>query len=206
MTQTLPKQIKYFTQLLDYLVDEVESREDRIELVRQFWRKSAQNERIIRGVMECLFLPSIEFDLPDGLPKNMKRTIFNDHTVAPMSFLGAIKRVPYFIPHEKNGKFLKNKVKRESIYVQTIEGMYTKDAELFVMMKDKDITGPWEVLDETFWREAFSGVLPVEEEEEEAPKVAPKKRGRPKGSKNKPKTTTTAAKKRGPGRPRKNSQ
>ena len=73
------------------------------------------------------------------------------------------KRVPYFV--KGHSKYIAEKVKREKLYIQTLESLYKPDAELFLMVKDKQIDQTkYRGLTEKLFRETFPELLPGKEE------------------------------------------
>lgn len=207
----LPRKIKYVPELFDY-IDGMKTRKERIETIRQFVARGDAQVTALRGVVRFTYHPEVIMQLPEGAPpyKEQKYTDYNHAAMPLVSVLR--KRVQYFTPISpmfiKDDERLGNEsgMKRERVFIQTLEGMFEEDAKLLIQIKDKKLTG-WKNINENLFREALpswfdweqteeskSEPEPVKEEEPESEtptKPAPKRRGRPKGSKNK----STAAKK-----------
>jgi len=130
---------------------------DKIEALQAYQRKDQEHANLIRDVVQSMFHPAVVFDLPPGAPPY--KTDYLDYNMAPSTLVTAFKRLPYFV--ESHSKHIKNPVKRESVYIQTLESLYKDDAELFVMIKNKKMDSKkYKGVTETLFRAAFPGMLP----------------------------------------------
>ncbi|MDE3023111.1 MAG: hypothetical protein KGI54_14895 [Pseudomonadota bacterium] len=123
----------YFGEVLEE-ISRLKTRTDRIRLLQKFRDRSPENQKFVVQFMECLTHPRVVFDLPPGMPPIADNGII-DYDSAHISMAKVFQRVPYFVATTPS--YVKNQAKREHIFVQTLESMYKKDAELFCMLKDK---------------------------------------------------------------------
>jgi hypothetical protein len=127
----------YFTEVLDACASK-KTRAERIELLRKFRDKTTETKLVVQKTMECLTHPKVVMELPEGLPP-LKDTGVTDYNTAPLTLLKAFDKIPYYV--KICPPFIKNTIKRESIFLQMLESMYKRDAEFFACIKDKKITG-----------------------------------------------------------------
>lgn len=185
-----PRDKIFVPELFDELV-KLKNRKERIDLLRQYYEKDEYHKQLIIDTTQCLYHPAVLMELPDGVPPF--KTEYIDYNMAPNQLGQTYKRVKYFV--RGHSEFIQNKLKREVVYIQQLEGMYKDDAELFLMVKDKKLTGRWKILDEVLFRSAFPHLLPeLPAEEKSKPAAKPTKAA-------KPKTTKTAVKPKAKAKP-----
>ena len=63
-----------------------------------------------------------------------------------------------------------SKVKREQLWIQMLEGLHWKEADLLNLMKDKNITNKYKSITYELISEAFPGMLPTKSVEKEVKK------------------------------------
>ena len=132
-------------------------RGEKIALLRSFQNKSPETKKVVQKFMECLCHPKVVFELPSGIPP-FKDGEYNDFNNSPTTLLKAFDKVKYFC---RCPSFVENKVKRERIFIQILEGLYIEDANLFCMIKDKAIDAKvYPTITEKLLREAFPGIVP----------------------------------------------
>ncbi len=125
----------YFPEVLEAITSK-KTKVERIELLRAFRDKTPENKKLITQFMECMTHPKVVFDLPEGMPP-LKDTGITDYNMALLPLSKAFSKVVYFVA--STNSYIKNPVKREQVFMQVLESMYKKDAELFCMIKDKKI-------------------------------------------------------------------
>lgn len=131
----------------------LKTRVERIELLRKFRDKSAENAKLVTQFMECLTHPKVVMDLPPGIPP-IKDTGITDSNNAIIGFAKVFTKVPYFV--KTCNTYIKAPLKREQVFIQVLESMYKPEAELFCMLKDKQIDGKvYRGVTEALLREAF---------------------------------------------------
>ncbi len=135
------------------------TRAERIDLLRKFRDKSAENAKCVQQFMECLTHPKVKFDLPEGIPP-IKENGITDSNNAVISFNKVFVKVPYFVA--TCATFIKNPLKREQVFIQILESMYKPEAELFCMVKDKAIDSKvYRGVTEALLREAYMPEAPT---------------------------------------------
>lgn len=125
----------YFPEVLE-AISSKKTKVERIELLRQFRDKSPENMKLITQFMECMTHPKVVFDLPEGMPP-LKDNGITDYNTAILQLNKAFSKIPYFVASTQS--YIKNQLKREQVFMQTLESMFKPDAELFCMIKDKKI-------------------------------------------------------------------
>lgn len=143
-----------------YEVSKVKEHARKIELLRLYASKNEEHFKLMRDFLQCIYHPAVVFDLPAGSPPFV--TDYADFTLAPMSLREAFLRVPYFV--KGHSKYIENSIKRERVFVQTLEGMFKADSELFLMVKDKKFDSKkYKTINEAIFREAFPDIMPAQE-------------------------------------------
>ena len=113
--------------------------------------------------LKYMFDPNVVFDLPDGDPP-YKPTDFLDQE---SSYYTDFRRMYLFI---KGGNPNLVPLKRETLFVQFIEGIDKEDAKLVLAMKDKRSPYPGITYDLVY--RTFPGLLPEKPQEINIPKQA----------------------------------
>jgi hypothetical protein len=76
-----------------------------------------------------------------------------------------------------------HKIKRETLFIQLLESINEKEAELLCAVKDKELTRMYSAMTYDLVNQTFPDLLPVRQpvvETQQQEEKAPKKRGRPK--------------------------
>lgn len=138
-------------------VSEQQTKEDKLMMIRMWWQREPKNGELMRKFMETLYHPLVRFNFPDTPPPYVKNDA-NDFGMTPNTLFKAIRKIPLFA--ECDHKIV-NQMKRENTLIQQLETMHKDEAELFWMMIQKNLDQTkYPGLDEDFFREAFSAVLP----------------------------------------------
>lgn len=103
----------------------------------------------LKQVLKYMFDPSIKFALPEGNPP-YKASEFDQ----PGRFLSEIRRLYLFT---ENGNPNLSQTRRESLFIQLLENVDARDAELILCIKDKK--GPVEGLTKKVVQKAFPELL-----------------------------------------------
>lgn len=138
-------------------VQSLESRDEKIELLRLYRDSNQANKTLITTFVECLLHPAIVLDLPDEVPEYK----YNDSPDYEFAYplIRALKRIPYFVKGHQ--LYIENKLKREQLFYRTLEDLYKDDALLFerILISRK----PDYSLDEIMlWLDAFPELFPVD--------------------------------------------
>lgn len=135
-------------------------KEDKIKLLRIWTQRGTvivgkgytKNYELLCIFLECVYAPYLKFDLPDTKPpyKENEAKSYNDVSI---TLYTAIKKLKYFA---ENPDKITNRVKRENIYIQTLENLFVDEAELFFMMTSKKINNKvYPTLNKELFKEAF---------------------------------------------------
>jgi len=126
------------------------------EIDRQNSLATCSDNTVLVMTLKYMFDPNIVFDLPDGDPP-YKPTDFLDQE---SSYYTDFRRMYLFI---KGGNPNLSAMKRETLFVQFIEGLDKQDAKLVLAMKDKKSPYPGITYDLVY--RTFPGLLPEKQEE-----------------------------------------
>lgn len=118
--------------------------QDRIEFLRQNYSKP------LGTIVKYALDPNVEFDLPEGAPPYKK----NDLTGQETRLYSEVRKLYLFL---KGCPKNINKIRREALFIEMLENVDPKDAELLLAMKDKKI--PYKGFTVKFVKEAFPGLL-----------------------------------------------
>jgi len=126
---------------------------DRVRLLQE------NNSAPLQTILKYAFDPTIKFLLPTG-PAPFKATEAIDQEGR---LLQELRRLYLFV---EGGNPNLTKVKREMLFLQLLESIDSKDAELLVAVKDKKL--PFKNINEKIVRQAFPGLLTEEQIEQNA--------------------------------------
>lgn len=107
---------------------EAKTKEEKVIILRQ--NNSLALRSILKGGMDS----TVEFILPEGAPPyNSEEAEKWGYTTS--SIQRAVKKFKYFVKGGPGEKL--PSIKREKMFVDTIESLHPKEAELLILMKDK---------------------------------------------------------------------
>lgn len=124
-------------------LDKIKSTKDRVSFLQSIGSPA------LHQVLKYMFDPSIKFLLPEGNPP-YKVSEFDQ----PGRFLAEIRRMYLFID---GGNPNLSPMRRETLFIQMLENVDARDAELILCMKDKK--SPVKGLTKKVVEEAFPGLL-----------------------------------------------
>lgn len=116
---------------------------DKIKVLRD------NDSEALRLVFECVYNPTVEFLLPEGVPPYTPMLKEQD---AQGRFFAETKKLYRFV---KGGGDNIRQVKREMLFIQMLEGLDPDDAVMVCRMKDKQ---PFVGLDMATIKKAFEGI------------------------------------------------
>lgn len=117
--------------------------------------KSHASNLVLKKILYLNFSPSVEFDLPTGpIPFQKSGDQFQD-----LSYSNLYKESRKFYVFIK-GKNDFSAMKREELYIKTLEILSVPDAEVLIHLKDKNL-GPIYDLSEELVNEAFPGIFTI---------------------------------------------
>lgn len=136
-------------------------RQKRLDIIREFVSKGKDHEVLLRAFVECLWHPSVILDLPPGIPPYKENTA-PDYDTAGRSLFNFFheRMITYFVKGQRN--YIANEVKRQTLFVQQLEGLFKEDAKVLCMIKDKELRVCKKFINEDLFREAFPGWFPNE--------------------------------------------
>jgi len=136
-------------------IDKAKSREEKIALLRQYKRPD------LISVLRINYDPNLVMDLPEGEPpykKELDVPMGMSHT----SLLKEVRRFYIWLDKKTNLP----KIKKESLFINMLEGLHWTEAEALILAKDRKLTKKYKTIKEDLVREAFPYALPPTEEVE----------------------------------------
>ena len=116
------------------LVDEARSKAKKVALLREY------ENAAIKSVFIWNFDPSVVSLIPEGeVPYNPNEVpVGTDHT----SLRREYKQLYHFV---KGGNDQLSKTRRESMFIQILEGLHPKEAEILVLVKDGQLNKKYKI-------------------------------------------------------------
>ena len=116
------------------LVDEARSKAKKVELLREYETPA------LKSIFIWNFDPSVVSLIPEGeVPYNPKEVpVGTDHT----SLRREYKQLYHFV---KGGNDQLSSLRRESMFIQILEGLHPKEAEILVLIKDGQLNKKYKV-------------------------------------------------------------
>jgi len=104
----------------------------------------------MRQLLKAAFDPKIEWDLPEGIPPYIanEAPAGTEHT----SLLSESKKLYHFVV---GGNNTINKLKKETMFIQMLEGLQQKDAEVLIAIKNKNLNNIYKGLTAQMVKETF---------------------------------------------------
>ena len=105
----------------------------------------------MRQLLKAAFDPKIEWDLPEGNPPYIanEAPAGTEHT----SLISEARKLYHFVVGGNNKI---NKLKKETMFVQLLEGLQQKDAEVLLAIKNKKLNSAYKGLTAQMVKEAFN--------------------------------------------------
>lgn len=148
--QTIPKKYKYPHELF-VEVEKMPSFHDKV-LHLQTHQSFA-----VRTILQCNFSPIIRLELPDGAPPFVRDTLPQGNSMARIerSIKVLWKIAIYYGPPSPT----MNRIQKEAMFIQLLESINEKDADVILAMKEKELTRMFPSIDETLVKAAFPDLL-----------------------------------------------
>lgn len=127
-------------------VGEAKTRKEKIEILR------SHNTRALRDVLKGAFDDSVKFNLPPGEPPYSEGSYENPGSTLRKQ----CKKFHYFAATPSRPKATP---KIESIFIQMLEGLHPREAQILIWMKDKDLGGKYKGLTKKLASDAFPGLI-----------------------------------------------
>lgn len=141
-------------------VEKQSSKQKQIEILRSY------DNQVLRGILELNFIPQYKLLLPEGAPP-FKRDDRTPDGYSETNLYTEFRRMYIWLKPDTNV----SKVKREQLWIQMLEGLHWKEADLLNLMKDKKITSKYKSITYDLISEAFPGMLPPKPVEKEVKKT-----------------------------------
>ena len=134
--------------LISEILDKVhkaKNKADKLKILRDY------DSQPLRMVIKSSFDPKIEWDLPEGTPPFIanEAPVGTEHTLLKTE----ARRLFNFL---KGGNNTLSKTRKETLFIQMLEGLHTTEADLLINVKDKRLNQVYKGLTEAVVKEAFN--------------------------------------------------
>tara|TARA_B100001109_G_scaffold31582_1_gene24908 strand:+ start:61 stop:555 length:495 start_codon:yes stop_codon:yes gene_type:complete len=125
-------------------INNAKDKPQKIAVLKQFDNKA------MRQLLKAAFDPKIKFDLPEGNPPYIKNEApaGTEHT----SLASEARKLYHFIV---GGNNTINKLKKETMFIQMLEGLHADDAEVLMAIKNKNLNNVYKGLTAQMVKETF---------------------------------------------------
>lgn len=113
------------------------------------------NSLALRDVLRAGFDDTIQFVLPEGAPPYTNSLSSEGKSASTLHNLTT--RFTYFVKGGKGDNL--NPVKRERMFLEILEGIHPKEAELVLAVKDKKLDGRYKGVTKTLVKETWPNLL-----------------------------------------------
>ena len=126
-------------------VNNAKDKPKKIEVLKEY------DSPALRQLLKGAFDPKIEWDLPDGTPPYManEAPIGTEHTYLEEE----ARKLWHFI---KGADPELSKTRKETLFIQMLEGLHTSEATVLLNIKDKQLNRVYKGLTEAVVKEAFN--------------------------------------------------
>ena len=126
-------------------VNNAKDKPKKIEVLRQY------DQPYLRQLLKAAFYSKIEWDLPEGTPPfiSNEAPVGTEHTLLKTE----ARRLFNFL---KGGNNTLSKTRKETLFIQMLEGLHTTEADLLINIKDKRLNQVYKGLTEAVVKEAFN--------------------------------------------------
>jgi hypothetical protein len=125
----------------------------------------AYDHPILRGILQINFDPNVKVQLPEGEPpykKDKEVPIGYSET----NLYAEFRRFYIWLDEKIN----LNKMRKEQLFIQFLEGIHWTEAEVICLAKDRKLQTKFKSVKEDLVREAFPNLLPAKIKKEAPPK------------------------------------
>ena len=125
-------------------INNAKDKSQKIAILKQF------DNQAMRQLLKAAFDPKIKFDLPEGNPPYIKNEApaGTEHT----SLASEARKLYHFIV---GGNNTINKLKKETMFIQMLEGLHADDAEVLMAIKNKNLNNVYKGLTAQMVKETF---------------------------------------------------
>lgn len=111
----------------------------------------------LRDILRAAYDDFIEFNLPPGVPEY--KSSVSREGMTPTTLLRQTKMMTYFVKKGAGDKL--PAVKRERMFLQVLEGIHPKDAEVLIAVKDKKFSGKYKGITKALVQEVWPKLIEV---------------------------------------------
>ena len=125
-------------------VNNAKDKAKKLEILRQYDSPS------LRQILKGAFDPKIDWDLPKGSPPFIanEAPVGTEHTYLDQE----AKRLWHFV---KGADANLNKMRKETLFIQILEGLHKSEADLLINVKEKKLNNVYKGLTANLIKEAF---------------------------------------------------
>jgi len=125
-------------------VNNAKDKAKKLEILRQYDSPS------LRQILKGAFDPKIDWDLPKGAPPFIanEAPVGTEHTYLDQE----AKRLWHFV---KGADANLNKMRKETLFIQILEGLHKSEADLLINVKEKKLNNTYKGLTANLVKEAF---------------------------------------------------
>ena len=125
-------------------VNNAKDKAKKLEILRQYDSPS------LRQILKGAFDPKIDWDLPKGSPPFIanEAPVGTEHTYLDQE----AKRLWHFV---KGADANLNKMRKETLFIQILEGLHKSEADLLINVKEKKLNNTYKGLTANLVKEAF---------------------------------------------------
>ena len=135
----------------------LKTKEEKNNLISVYIATNPTNKELLKNYIQSVYHPMVILDLPPEIPPYVSD--FPDYEMAPTALNKALLRIKHFV--KGNPSYIENKIKREEIFIRTLEQMYKDNSELYAYILTKEIDNKkYPGLNDTFFFELFPEWFP----------------------------------------------
>ena len=125
-------------------INNAKDKPQKIDILRSF------DNQAMRTLLKAAFDPKIKFDLPEGNPPFIRNEApaGTEHT----SLASEAKKLYHFVVGGNNEI---TKLKKETMFIQMLEGLQEKDADVLMAIKNKNLNNVYKGLTAQMVKETF---------------------------------------------------
>ena len=126
-------------------INNAKDKPQKIAILKQF------DNQAMRQLLKAAFDPKIKFDLPEGNPPYIKNEApaGTEHT----SLASEARKLYHFVVGGNNQI---TKLKKETMFIQILEGLHGDDAEVLMAIKNKSLNNAYKGLTANLVKETFN--------------------------------------------------
>ena len=126
-------------------INNAKDKPQKIAILKQY------DNQAMRQMLKAAFDPKIKFDLPEGNPPYIKNEApaGTEHT----SLAGEARKLYHFVVGGNNQI---TKLKKETMFIQMLEGLHQDDAEVLMAIKNKTLNTTYKGLTANLVKETFN--------------------------------------------------